>query len=414
MGRFEGTATMRTAGELSLNLAGRTFTSRDEVIGHIRSIQEKVSDGMLSMEDSLFLFHLSMNHPHFVEKVQVPLTGIRYGDCPGFKGTKSFVSVHADGSEQGISWRKSLDVLCPQNTSSAGNKRSREEEPAAENEKIPGVVLEVFGVPEGTEYTAVRDALVGFGNIVWCEVLACPPGIKAKKEEERATEKEEKSEASGPAPDFIPLGGGSSLPAKARIRFEDPAAAAKAAAEFKKFGECDVQASILTGEAEDAYWRRLFKQKWRKEDKGKGKGKDKGKDKGKGKGKGNGEWRERDWYDDNGDSGSWRDNDDSWWSNDGWGDDGWGRGGDNDAGWGGRRGGRNRGGGKGGRGGYDDWGHDDRSGAAPSKKRAADAMTTEFSLTEEEKAKRARRADRFRTGGAAERNTAKSENATGS
>merc|ERR1712241_1630615 len=74
----------------------------------------------------------------------------------------------------------------------------------------------------------------------------------------------------------------------ARVRFGDPQAAAKCAAELKEYEGAPVTAAVIEGEEEKEFWERL----WAAADKGgkgKGKGKkgkDKGKDKGKGKGKG--------------------------------------------------------------------------------------------------------------------------------
>lgn len=271
----------------SINIAGRSFAGRDEVIAHIKAIQASAPDGdsLLRAEDAFFLLHLSSHHPLFTDKVRAPLIGFRYGECPNFKGTKSFLSVHVDGSVSGISWQKSLDVVCPKKgtkrprvdtepatqpadataeeaTDSAKRqtKRNPEENKAVLEEADPGAtmhhaevtrrgtVLEVRGLPAETEYAAVRAALEErFGKVQYAEMRRIPGKARSAVPEEWKDD------------ELADM-----LTATALIRFEDADSAARAASGFVEFGSARVNAFVLSGGAEDAYWKRLQKNLQRK------------------------------------------------------------------------------------------------------------------------------------------------------
>lgn len=270
-----------------INIAGRSFAGRDEVVAHIKAIQAAASDGdgLLRPEDAFFLLHLLSHNHLFAEKVKAPLIGFRYGECPGFRGTKSFLTVHSDKSVSGISWQKSLDVLCPKK----GTKRPREDsEPVKQPadhadqqtnllpQQNPGVleekgqreiaaaeppanapsgdghpigtVLEVRGLPAQTEYGAVRAALEErFGKVQFAEMLRIPGKARAAVPDE--WREDELADM---------------LTATARVRFEAAESATRAASEFVDFGSAKVHAFVLSGEAEDAYWKRLQKNMQRK------------------------------------------------------------------------------------------------------------------------------------------------------
>lgn len=298
-------------GRGGINIAGRRFRNRDEVVKHVKSIQEKVNDGPLNAEDSFFFLHLALNHPRFTEKVSVPISGFRYGDCPGFQGTKAFVAIHSDGSEQGVSWQKSLDVLCPRTTAAAvaaqtsdGGKRPREdgEEEPKLVEKVAGTVLQLKGLPDGVDYVSLRGSLEAFGKVCYLELKSAERFHHGEAENEEAAAPEAGTEGEAKTgdgeakaadgeegQDFIPLKSKPAVSVWALCRYEEPQAATKAASEFKAFDGTSLESFVLEGEAEDRYWQRYWRAQRRKYQKGEGKGGDKGWGKGsKGKGKGKG------------------------------------------------------------------------------------------------------------------------------
>ncbi|CAK9040277.1 unnamed protein product, partial [Durusdinium trenchii] len=179
-------------------LAGRAFANRTELAEHVKKIQESHSDadptkGELSVEDNLFIFHLLLHHPKAVEKMTKPISHFRYGTYDKFKN-KCFISVAADGSQEGVSAAKSMAVIYPNGSSTAersaalpglvaipppasmdektqkGQKRSREEKPPPEPrafepyEMVRGCVIDIKSLPANVHYHRLKDLLNGCGK----------------------------------------------------------------------------------------------------------------------------------------------------------------------------------------------------------------------------------------------------------
>jgi len=99
----------------TVNLAGRPFADKDELIKHVREMQkrleEKGGDGILEAEDRFLLFHMAMQHPRTSEKMKAPVNAIRYGVHHSFPQSKCFILVFADGTEEPVSWMKCVKEL---------------------------------------------------------------------------------------------------------------------------------------------------------------------------------------------------------------------------------------------------------------------------------------------------------------
>eukprot|EP00405_Crypthecodinium_cohnii_P030658 CAMPEP_0206511708 /NCGR_PEP_ID=MMETSP0324_2-20121206/60436_1 /ASSEMBLY_ACC=CAM_ASM_000836 /TAXON_ID=2866 /ORGANISM="Crypthecodinium cohnii, Strain Seligo" /LENGTH=493 /DNA_ID=CAMNT_0054003509 /DNA_START=67 /DNA_END=1548 /DNA_ORIENTATION=+ len=199
------------------NVAGRYFADREAIDSHVKHIQANCKDGqLLGPEDSFFLFHLTTFHPHFLEKVSAPVVGFKYGPHEDFKGTRCFFIVKADGTEEGISAKKCVEVIFP----GKGQKRQREEDssvPAAaaaaavEQEEPPaqkprreiqeGCIVIIEGLPDDIDYTDLKDLLADYGNPRFVEFIRAPRPAQAVQEKVAAsepapaTEEEEGSEA---------------------------------------------------------------------------------------------------------------------------------------------------------------------------------------------------------------------------
>jgi len=111
-----------------VNLAGRAFATKEELVQHVRELQkrleEKGGDGVLPAEDRFLLFHMAMQHPRTSEKIRAPVTAVRYGKHHQFPQSKCFIFVFSDGTEEPVSWMRCVKelFLIPQ----ARNKRPRE------------------------------------------------------------------------------------------------------------------------------------------------------------------------------------------------------------------------------------------------------------------------------------------------
>ncbi|CAJ1340838.1 unnamed protein product [Effrenium voratum] len=205
----------------SVFLAGRKFSARAELAEHVKKIQESVasddgSKGDLSVEDNLFIFHLLLHHPKAVEKMIKPISHFRYGIYDKFKN-KCFISVAADGSQEGVSAAKSIDVIFPKTGTAAtgsgsaglvaeppekkekGQKRQREEKPPPEprafepHEMVRGCVVDVQGLPAKVHYHRLKELLSGCGKVRFLQLLNVPkskepPQKKAKTEDAVAGE----------------------------------------------------------------------------------------------------------------------------------------------------------------------------------------------------------------------------------
>jgi len=309
-------------------LAGRRFTNRAELVEHVRKIQEKFADadgskGELSNSDNLFIFHLLLHHPKAVDKMITQISHFRYGVYDKFLN-KCFISVGADGSQEGVSAMKSVDMVFPKtgakvegtaglvaSSTDRGTKREREPQwetdrrPFQPQEVVKGVVIDIKGLPPKPHYHRLKEQLSVFGPVRWLGLQKAPktesqaakaesqerPAKKAKtettgeaeageedceEEQEADEEEDEEDEEEGPS--------------SARCRFEE-AEGAKAAIEGLKDTEVQgakVEAVLLEGAAEDAFWEETNQKLKEAYDNPKPKGKDKGKKKGKGKGKSKG------------------------------------------------------------------------------------------------------------------------------
>jgi len=196
-------------------IAGRKFHTRAEVIEHVKKIQDShASDdgsaGHLSMEDSLFIFHLMLHHPKAVDKMNIPVAKFRYGIYDTFKN-KCFISVRSDGSQEGVSSSKSIDAIFPRkgvaspvvagaaglvvaggatgSTSTVeataeeerGTKRAREPEKYEEervfvpHKIVKDSVLDIKGVSRQTTYHWLKEHLQEtFGAVRYVEFLKPP------------------------------------------------------------------------------------------------------------------------------------------------------------------------------------------------------------------------------------------------
>ncbi|CAJ1394688.1 unnamed protein product [Effrenium voratum] len=322
-------------------IAGRSFKDREELVSHIRALQAATPDGkLLGPEDAFFVFHLATFHPNFMEKMTAPVVGFKYGPHEAFVGSKCFFVVRADGSEEGISIMKCVEVALPRKGTGRGVKRDREEEDVKDREEEreatrpkreiqTGCVLIIEGLPGSASFEEVKEALKEFGDVRFVEFLRDgPPAFEAKEVKEGSpaeTEKPdtEKPDTETPAKEEAKEGApaetekpdtekpDTEMPAKeetkepdceaaeaaepeeedevmcARARFADAAGAAAAAQGFKEFDGKTMVCRVIDGDEERRFWERL----WQKADaksKGKGKGKwgkDWGKDWNKGKGK---------------------------------------------------------------------------------------------------------------------------------
>lgn len=316
-------------------LAGRRFNNRAELVEHVRKIQEKFADadgskGELSNSDNLFIFHLLLHHPKAVEKMTNPISHFRYGTYDKFHN-KCFIGVGVDGSQEGVSAMKSVEIVFPKSGAKAegtaglvagsadsGKKRERETKPPPERrafepqEMIKGVVIDIKGLPPRPHYHRLKEQLTTFGPVRW---LALQKVAKAENQERPA--KKAKTDTSGEVEDKDKAKTDSSSKVEdaeedceeeqeeeeveedeeestttARCRFED-AEGAKAAIAGLKDAEVQgakVETVLLEGAEEEAFWEetnRKLKEAF-ENPKPKGKGSDKGKKKGKGKGKSKG------------------------------------------------------------------------------------------------------------------------------
>ncbi|CAE7785305.1 TR1, partial [Symbiodinium pilosum] len=232
-------------------LAGRLFNNRAELAAHVKKIQDSVATdedgtkGELSNEDNLFIFHLLLHHPKAVEKMVKPISHFRYGIYDKFKN-KCFISVGADGSQEGVSAAKSINVIYPQDgagksESSTGlvaepkdkpqkeKKRAREEEKPHEPRAfepqvmIPGCVMDINGLPSNTQYWRLKELLAGFGKVRFLQFLkqdapAEPAKKKAKTQKAEAEEGAEEEEQEGDEEEEEE----EERPMSARARFADP------------------------------------------------------------------------------------------------------------------------------------------------------------------------------------------------
>jgi len=305
-------------------LAGRRFSNRAELVEHVRKIQEKFADadgskGELSNSDNLFIFHLLLHHPKAMEKLTTPMSHFRYGVYDKFLN-KCFISVGADGSQEGVSAMKSVHSVFPSSgakvegtaglvasSTERGTKREREPKPEYERrpfepqEVIKGVVIDIKGLPDKPHYHRLKEQLSAFGPVRHLSLQKAPkapkaesqqrPAKKAKTdasgeveageedcEEEQEEEEEEEDEEESPT--------------TARCRFEEAEGAKAAIAGLKdtEVQGAKVEVVLLEGAVEEAFWEETnMKLKEAYENpKPKGKGFDKGKKKGKGKGKSKG------------------------------------------------------------------------------------------------------------------------------
>jgi len=172
-------------------LAGQKFTSRAEVAETVKRIQEsldKEGGGQLGPQDAFLMFHLMLHHPKAVGKMTSPVLSIRYGTYEKFHN-KCFIMVRKDGTEEGVSWSKSLEAIFPRKGSSrpvdsaeacAGDAGApaaqqglqRNKEQADMEDKLSGTgqmrrgcVLDIRGVPGSMCYHRLRDLLGNFGRL---------------------------------------------------------------------------------------------------------------------------------------------------------------------------------------------------------------------------------------------------------
>lgn len=306
-------------------LAGRSFSCRDELLTHVRSIQDSVAEsehgdsngGQLAVADNLFIFHLLLHHPRAVEKMVTPISHFRYGTYEKFQN-KCFICVGKDGTQEGVSAVKSVDAIFPKDGSAGaavglmtgpaaeqggrGTKRQREEEAPRVFEPQPIVkasVVDFHGVPPTAHYQRLKEKLGGAEKVRFLQLLkpsAQRPAKKARGQAEddgdkggedtegKAGEDEEGEE------DFEEDVEGDP-PVTARCRFHDAESATAAMGSVKEVEGVAVRAVLLDGEEEKAFWERtnavLKEQFENPKGKGKKEGK-KGKAKGKGKGKAKG------------------------------------------------------------------------------------------------------------------------------
>mmetsp|Transcript_53431 Transcript_53431/g.98819 ORF Transcript_53431/g.98819 Transcript_53431/m.98819 type:complete len:600 (-) Transcript_53431:86-1885(-) len=127
-------------------LAGKHFPTQRSLVEHIKAMQAKMdemcdrandpSDGVLAGEDMFLLYHLVMQHPKTAEKLRAPLKALRYGTFRKMKN-KCFMLVFIDGSEEPISWNKSVKDIFNQGSR---NKRPLpddvEQEPSQKRVKL--------------------------------------------------------------------------------------------------------------------------------------------------------------------------------------------------------------------------------------------------------------------------------------
>ncbi|CAE7505527.1 UTR2 [Symbiodinium pilosum] len=293
-------------------IAGRPFKDREELVGHIRSIQAATPDGsLLGPEDAFFVFHLATFHPNFVEKMTAPVVGFKYGPHEAFVGNKCFSVVRADGSEEGISVMKCVESALPKKGQGRGTKRDREdgdrdelakdsahaggeEPPAAKprREMQAGCVLIIEGLPGSCCYEEVKEALKAFGDVRFVEFLRDGPSASKAEAKEEATEMSGDEVEGGEEHLCVEADAEAETcdteMTSARARFADAEAATAAAEGFKELDGNVLSCRVLDGEEEKQFWERLWqkaesrqakgKGKWSKDRKGKGK-------KGKGKGK---------------------------------------------------------------------------------------------------------------------------------
>jgi len=295
-----------------------------------------VTEGaMLGPEDAFFIFHLATYHPQFAEKMTSPVVGFKYAPHEQFPGSKCFFVVRADGTEEGISISKCVNIVFPKDGKGAkaaapdakGTKRPREEDEkggdAAEEKKpkrekviTPGLIVMIEGVPRDFAYQRLRDKISDIADLRFLEL----PRPKAAEEDEADEDEEDEEEAEegeakdadtaaakegeakeGEAKEGAEKEGTAKKPAPkksaqkeppapltAKARFADAEGAKKVAAELKDLDGVAVACKVLEGDEEKAFWERLWERAENckgkdKDGKGKGKGK-KGKD-GKGKGK---------------------------------------------------------------------------------------------------------------------------------
>jgi len=102
----------------AVNLAGRSFTSREELTAYVKAVQKRMEEGaqsdgrgMLEGADRFLFFHLMMQHQAMAEKMRAPVRAIRYGVHHKFPKSKCFMLVFADGSEEPVSWTKCIKEL---------------------------------------------------------------------------------------------------------------------------------------------------------------------------------------------------------------------------------------------------------------------------------------------------------------
>lgn len=112
-----------------VNLAGRWFETRNMLIDHIRAMcarLEESANKVLAGEDLFLFFHLCMRNPKILGRFRGAAKGFRYGQHGGFP-SKCFIAIFKDGTEEPISWMKSVKELY---TGSGSLKRPAEEEVA--------------------------------------------------------------------------------------------------------------------------------------------------------------------------------------------------------------------------------------------------------------------------------------------
>ena len=301
-------------------LAGRAFTSRNELAEHVKKIQdskanEDVTKGDLTVEENLFIFHLLLHHPKAVEKMTKPISHFRYGTYDKFKN-KCFISVAVDGTEEGVSAAKSMSVIFPnQNANGApsvsstaglvavppqeekkekGQKRSREERPPPEprvfepQEMVRGCVVDIKKLPANANYGRLKELLNGCGQVKFLHFLKVPKPSKEPPQKKAKSEETEKDEAAEDKDEEAEEEEEEECPMTARCRFADPegASGAVTALSGSEVQGAIVEVSLLQGDEEEAYWEETNRKRKEAFDNPKGKGKDgKGK-KGKGKEKG--------------------------------------------------------------------------------------------------------------------------------
>eukprot|EP00450_Noctiluca_scintillans_P020096 CAMPEP_0194514394 /NCGR_PEP_ID=MMETSP0253-20130528/46842_1 /TAXON_ID=2966 /ORGANISM="Noctiluca scintillans" /LENGTH=520 /DNA_ID=CAMNT_0039358049 /DNA_START=38 /DNA_END=1600 /DNA_ORIENTATION=- len=101
----------------TVNVAGRSFSKREELVCHVRKMQARVEQavgnelGILEGEDSIFMFHLLKRHPKTADKLRAPLKVIRYGLHTSFPKAKCFIMSFTDGTEEAVGWMKCVKEL---------------------------------------------------------------------------------------------------------------------------------------------------------------------------------------------------------------------------------------------------------------------------------------------------------------